>query len=192
MSDDQHTVMGDEGLMVQQPDDWQHGHAHGEAALPDIGPTADEEQTALRHAAERGDLDAAQRLAVLLLNEGRAEGAARLFQWAAGRGDVESAYNAGVLHMRAERAREAEHWFRRAAEAGHAKAALGLAGLLQRDGRMEESLPWLDRAAAGGALRNAEFVGTMKQAQVSREEALSAFQTAVRLYEANRLDELEP
>ena len=120
------------------------------------GGSAPEE--GLRRLVERGDLDAARQLAVLLVGSDRAAEAARCFELLAESGDAEGAYNRGVLDLHAGREREAEPWFRRAAEGGHAKSAVVLGSLLQGSGRTEEGTQWIERGVRAGGAADAEFV----------------------------------
>lgn len=114
------------------------------------------EMARLQHAAEAGDMDAANDLAGLLHNGGDVAGAERWMRRAAEAGDIGGMINLARVLCMQQRFAEAEPWIRKGlahprreeARPGFCEALLGncLVGL----GKFEEAEQWLTKGAAAG------------------------------------------
>ena len=138
----------------------------------------------LRAAAEASHADAANNLAVLLEQSGRAEEAERWYRAAAEASHADAANNLAVLLEQSGRAEEAERWYRAAAEASHADAANNLAVLLQRSGRAEEAERWYRAAAEASHADAANNLAVLLQQSERAEEAERWYRAAERWYRA--------
>lgn len=109
--------------------------------------------------------EAANALAILLLQAGDPHGAEPWFSKAAEAGSVDAAFNLGILHAGRGDDRTALGWYERAAAAGHTEAALQVGIARLRDGDEREAERHLRCAAGGGSAEAAFRLATVLDAR---------------------------
>ncbi|MBB4789226.1 tetratricopeptide repeat protein [Streptomyces rapamycinicus] len=157
----------------------------------DVAPQAAEE--AWRPLADAGNPYAANDLALLLGELGRAQEAESLYRQALGKGHLDAANNLAVLLEREGRVDEAEALYRSALRGGDPYAALNLGDLLERADRLAEAAALYRRALNNGSKHAAHALATLAQKMGSLEEAVSLYRVAIDLgdpYAAEDLAEL--
>ena len=120
-------------------------------SAPSRAATAQAEQW-YRRAAYAGHREAANALAILLLQRGDAAGAEPWFSKAAEAGSVDAAFNLGhPASPGGARSGRRTRWYERAAAAGHTEAALQVGIVRLRDGDEQDAERHLRCAAGGGS-----------------------------------------
>jgi len=135
-------------------------------------------EAAYRRADERGDLEGAFNLGVLLEQRGELEGAEAAYRRADERGSAEGASNLGVLLEDRGELEGAEAAYRRADERGDGGGASNLGVLLEERGELEGAEAAYRRADERGSAEGAYNLGDLLEQRGDLQGAEAAYRRA--------------